>query len=92
MPVLSPLPLMQLRSFTQRPIGSNHPGYLRSSTSVSPVDVDMLQQGKNNRNRYPQSAYAKPSNTLEIVWLVAPPFPLVDLADEARNTPLATVF
>ncbi len=43
----------------------------RSSTSVSPVNVDMLQRGKNSSDRYPQGAYAKPSSALEIVWLVA---------------------
>lgn len=52
----------------------------------------MLQQGKNNCDRYPQSAYAKLSSAFEIIWLVVPPFPLVDLADEAGSTPLATVF
>lgn len=52
----------------------------------------MLQQGKNSADRYPQDAYAKPSNSFEDIWLVVPLFPIVDLADEARNSPLATVF
>lgn len=52
----------------------------------------MPHQGKNNCDRYPQSAYTKLSNILNDIWLVAPLFPIVDLADEAGNSPLATVF
>lgn len=73
MPVLYPLPQMQLRSKHKRPIGGDFPNHLRTSTSVSPVTADMLQQGKNSGNRYPQNAYTKPSITLEGVWLVAQP-------------------
>ena len=62
---------MQLRSSAHRPIADNQPDCFRSSTTVSPVNVDMLQQGKNNSDRYPQGAYTEPSTILEELWLVA---------------------